>query len=234
MRPLRGACGYWLELACCGGPDSAGAQYRLRSEGLDALAVIRQDRRVEAAKRRYCGPRDEQWAGRAVGLPLILIGYWKADPAGAVADEDVADEAGWPVAADFVDERWDEAERDRVAFYLGQGLVPWAQMGVSPCRLCGAANGSAERTDGAYLWPEGLAHYLRDHGVRPPVSVIRHIIGRQASMQRPPDEDQDWWKTLQDTEGGYDGVRTPGGGQPGSTMSGGRRQRQIHNGDLAG
>ena len=74
-------------------------------------------------------------------------------------------------------------------------------MGFSPCRFCGAANGSAERTDGAYLWPEGLAHYLRDHGVRPPVSVIRHIISRQASMQPPPNEDQEWWQTLQDDEG---------------------------------
>ena len=27
---------------------------------------------------------------------------------------------------------------------------------------------------------KGLAHYVREHGVRPPVSVIRHILSRQA------------------------------------------------------
>ena len=122
-------------------------------------------------------------AGRAVGLPLILIGYWQLGPAG-----DVADQEEWPAANGFVDEQWDEAERDRVASYLDQGLISWVQAGLSPCRFCGAANGSAERTDGAYLWPEGFAHYLRDHGVRPPVSVIRHIISRQhaAPAERGP------------------------------------------------
>jgi len=161
---------------------------------------------VETAKRRYCDPlEEEQLAGKPVGLPLILIGYWKPEPAGEVADQ-----GRWPAVGGFVDEQWDEAERDRVAAYLDQGLVPWVQAGVSPCRFCGAANGSAERTDGVYLWPEGFAHYLRDHGVRPPVSVIRHIISRQASMQPPPTEDQEWWKTLNDHEGFYGGVMPAG------------------------
>jgi len=177
-----------------------------RSPGHPETAAIEsQDRCVETAKRWYGGPVDGQLAGRAAGLPLILIGYWKPGPA-----DHVADEAGWPAVADFVDEQWDEAERDRVIAYLDQGLVPWVQAGVSRCRFCGAGNGSAERTDGAYLWPEGFAHYLRDHGVRPPVSVIRHIVSRQASMQPPPSEDQEWWKTLQDVEGWHDGVMPAG------------------------
>ena len=157
-----------------------------------------------------------------MGLPLILIGYWKREPAGdrigMWEDEpvgDLADEAGWPVVTDFVDEEWVDAERVRVASYLDQGLVPWVQMGISPCRFCGAANGSAERTDGAYLWPEGFAHYLRDHGVRPPVSVIRHIISRQASMQPAPNKDQEWWKTLLDDEGWGDGLDDEGWGDDG-------------------
>jgi hypothetical protein len=46
---------------------------------------------------------------------------------------------------------------------------------------------------------------LRD--VRSPVSIMRHIISRQASPQPPPSKDEDWWKTLNDDEGLYhDGV----------------------------
>jgi hypothetical protein len=108
-----------------------------------------------------------------------------------------------------VNEQWDEAERERVASYLDEGLVPWEQAGVSRCRVCGAAKGSAERTDGANLWPEGLAHYVRDRGVQPPVSVIRHVISRQARMQSRPSEDEDWWKTLQDHKGRYSGGVMP-------------------------
>lgn len=57
-------------------------------------------------------------------------------------------------------------ERDRVVDYLRSGCVQRVQMGFSTCRFCGQPNGTAELTDGAYLWPEGLAHYLTDHAVR--------------------------------------------------------------------
>ena len=123
--------------------------------------------------------------------PLILIGYWegKSDP-------------GWPRAIDFVDEYWDQTERDVVASYLEQGYIPWVQAGISPCRVCEKPNGSAERTDGVYLWPDGLAHYVREHGVRPPVSVIRHIVSAGATphsghigKMHPGQVDRAWWRT---------------------------------------
>jgi hypothetical protein len=69
--------------------------------------------------------------------------------------------------SDFVDNSWHESERMNVASYLERGLVTCAFAGLSPCRFCGTGNGSAELTDGVYLWPEGLPHYIREHGVRP-------------------------------------------------------------------
>ena len=138
---------------------------------------------VEPANRRYADPLDHELPGTAKNPPVTLIGYWEGDT-----------EPGWPRVTDFVDEHWDEAERRLVVSYLEQGRIPWAQAGISRCRLCGKANGSAERTDGVYIWPEGLAHYVREHGVRPPVSVIRHIIGRQAGMH-PERVAEDWWRT---------------------------------------
>jgi hypothetical protein len=116
--------------------------------------------------------------------PVTLIGYWKGEH-----------EPGWPSVTDFVDEHWDEAERDLVAMYLEHGFaVPWYEAGWSNCRFCGAMNGAAERTDYVYLWPEGLVHYVREHGVRLPASVVRHMVNRS---RLPCEEDvaYDWWKT---------------------------------------
>jgi hypothetical protein len=118
-------------------------------------------------------------------------------------------EPEWPIVTNFVDEHWDETERASVASHLQAGLVTWsrspaarlwAQRGISLCRFCGAWNGSAERTDGVYLWPDGLAHYVREHGVRPPGSVIRHILASQASGQPEPNEDKALSKKLYDEE----------------------------------
>jgi hypothetical protein len=180
--------------------------------GLLALAAIvrkSQDRCVETEKRRYADSLDGK-PGRPKGLPLTLIGYWKYEPAGDRIGywessyslmPEVEGEPEWPRVTDFVDEDWDDSERDRVASYLEQGLVALAMCGHSACRFCGELNGCAENTDGVYLWPEGLAHYVRQHHVRPPVSVVRHIISRPATMQ--PQKSDDWWTTLHDNEGHY-------------------------------
>ena len=140
-----------------------------------------EDRCVQPENRRYADPLDYM-PGTGTGPPVILIGYWESDM-----------EPGWPRVTDFVDELWDETERHVVASYLEQGFIPWVQAGPSWCRICGKANGTAERTDGVDIWPEGLAHYVREHGVRPPVGVIRHIISRAA--MHPEQVDMDWWRT---------------------------------------
>jgi hypothetical protein len=85
---------------------------------------------------------------------LTLIGYWRS-----------TEEPEWPDPRNFVDNAWDDTERDIVASYLETGSVPWVQMGYSECRFCGRENGYAELTGGTYLWPEGLSHYVREHGV---------------------------------------------------------------------
>ena len=146
---------------------------------------------MEAANRRYADPPGGTLPERAAGSPVTLIGYW-----------DGAEAPGWPSVTGFVDERWDQTERNLVASYLEQGHIPWVQAGLSPCRICGKANGSAERTDGVYLWPGGLAHYVREHDVRPPVSVIRHIVSagatphpRRVDGMDTGQVDRDWWRT---------------------------------------
>jgi hypothetical protein len=122
---------------------------------------------------------------------LTLIGYWLGNFA-----------AGWPKAEDFVDTDWSPEER--------QGVVAWLEfwprvrisMGYSSCRLCGQRNGVGESSDGTFIWPDGLAHYVRDHGVRLPRTVVEHALS-QPLIDRPrleptePDDtdvDYEWWR----------------------------------------
>jgi hypothetical protein len=113
---------------------------------------------------------------------LILIGYWKSD-----------DAPGWPDPRALVDHEWDSEDRDAIAQYLETGLVSRAYMGFSPCRVCGADNGNLELTDLTYVWPSGLAHYVRDHGVRLPAEFVDHVTTTQEAVEKSG-RDESWWR----------------------------------------
>jgi hypothetical protein len=120
-----------------------------------------------------------------VNLPdLVLIGYWHGRGA-----------EGWPDPADFVDHDWDADERDLVADYLTRGFVVRAYMGYSPCRLCEANNGALELSDGVYVWPDGLRHYVVDHGVRLPPRFVSHVL-RSGEAFETAGRDEPWWRAM--------------------------------------
>jgi hypothetical protein len=113
---------------------------------------------------------------------LTLIGYWAGpDTTGS-----------WPSPVDFVDLGWDQDDRDYVSSYLAEGRVVWGFMGYSPCRFCGVDNGDLELSDGTYLWPSGLAHYLIEHGVRLPDEFVEHAYARTESLEQAS-RDEKWW-----------------------------------------
>jgi len=112
---------------------------------------------------------------------VTLIGYWRNDA-----------HPEWPDPHDFVDETWDGEERELVARYLREGFVPWVALGYSPCRICGKPNGSAEYTDGVFIWPEGLSHYVKEHSVRLPRRVVDHVLA-QIDALHPETVDRSWW-----------------------------------------
>jgi hypothetical protein len=69
-------------------------------------------------------------------------------------------------------------------------------------RSPGDFNGAGEWTDGVYLWPEGLSHYVREHAVRLPVVIVEHIRRGGGSVEDPDrirygDVDREWWKSAQ-------------------------------------
>lgn len=74
----------------------------------------------------------------------------------------------------------DATQRIRVAQYLDGGEVSDRWFGYSYCRFdCGIPNsemGSLDKTDGAYIWPEGLPHYVRVHQVNLPAEFVDHVL----------------------------------------------------------
>jgi hypothetical protein len=100
------------------------------------------------------------------------VGYWRSPK-----------EPHFPHPGDFVDESWDTAERRKVIEYLEESYqIPMFSFGYSWCRM-GCADvptdiGTQDLTDGVWLYPEGLVHYMRHHAVRPPEAFLEHLRRR--------------------------------------------------------
>lgn len=120
---------------------------------------------------------------------LILIGYWDGPQTSQ----------SWPSPEEFVDASWDTDERDHVASYLRMGLVARGYMGFSPCRFCGENNGNLELSDGYFVWPDGLAHYVVEHDVRLPDRFVRHSLAMIDSLETA-DRDVEWWRGTSPTQ----------------------------------
>jgi hypothetical protein len=103
--------------------------------------------------------------GPAVGV-LEVIGYWR----GGTGSDDYPDPSG------LVDHGAAAESQRQVVERLEKGIPVWYCMGYSPCRICGENNGAAELTDGRVVWPEGLAHYVRDHDVVLPEPVVHALL----------------------------------------------------------
>ena len=127
-----------------------------------------------------------------------MIGYWD----GPAAPGGLPDVCGFVDASDG-----DDASRRAVVAYLRAGTVFVVAAGVSVCRLCGIANGSAEQTDGQhFVWPEGLAHYVEAHEVRLPddvVAVAERGLAPTAFPAAVPSIDLTWWAGLAGPAAGH-------------------------------
>jgi hypothetical protein len=109
------------------------------------------------------------------------IGYWRNDQ-----------HPEYPDPYDFVFDSVADERTEQLLNALDLGSRVRFYMGMSPCRVCGAPNGSAEVTDGEHMWPEGLAHYVRDHNVSLPRAVVDSVIRRFETLEMA-DADDSWW-----------------------------------------
>jgi hypothetical protein len=120
---------------------------------------------------------------------LRLIGYWKGR---------LGDEYPFPqeVRAEYAPDL-----REKVLAYLESGEVFARYRGDSWCRFgCAEHNGSAELTDGRWVWPQGLAHYVSHHAVALPPEFLRDVAdgdrlaAASRSLPSPRSEvDQSYW-----------------------------------------
>jgi hypothetical protein len=121
---------------------------------------------------------------------LNLIGYWimslKGDPF-LPPQEFVSDE--------------ESTVRQIVANYLDSGTMARAYRSTEWCRfLCRGDNGSCELSDGYWIWPEGLSHYVRDHNVRLPDEFVADALAGRPSHVMPIEQrcdaptDLSFWK----------------------------------------
>jgi hypothetical protein len=84
----------------------------------------------------------------------------------------------------LVDPNWDQRERELVIAYLKAGETAERWMGYAYCRMgcfdgrMAGEMGSRDFTDGTWLWPEGFAHYLEVHQVKPPEEFVRWALAR--------------------------------------------------------
>lgn len=120
----------------------------------------------------------------------ILIGYWNNS-------SDNYPQYPMPVSQGIIDAS-DCKFHDRIAEYLDAGDRVNQYRGISVCRFDGHGNGTAERCDDKYVWPDGLAHYVRDHHVVLPDEFIEHIITNnfevpQSDHKSIVEKDETFW-----------------------------------------
>lgn len=102
-------------------------------------------------------------------MKLRLIGYWN----GGVGPENEK----WPDPKNFVCDL-SSLDKQKILDYFESAVqMPYAAAGVSRCRFCGKDLGSGELTDGMFLWPEGLPHYVLEHSVKLPDEFLEQALG---------------------------------------------------------
>lgn len=120
---------------------------------------------------------------------LIAIGLWYSDM-----------EPEFPRPSRLVDENWDNAEKEKVIARLEEGYpLPYPYAGKSWCRFnCGETEmGNRDFSDGYFLWPEGLPHYLKNHNVRLPEVVVNKLLTTPVvkyNFESDFTVDLEWWK----------------------------------------
>lgn len=108
---------------------------------------------------------------------LRPVGFWRSDT-----------QPELPRPEAHVDVGWSPEERQATLDYLRRGAVCMRWCGYATCRLCaesGKELGDADCTDGSWLWPEGLPHYLERHAVRPPEPFLADLRERGFRLAGP-------------------------------------------------
>ncbi len=126
-------------------------------------------------------------------MKLRLIGYWNG---GLSSENDI-----WPDPKDFVSAMLPLDKQKILSYFESAIQMPYAAGGVSKCRFCDKGVGNREFTDGKFLWPEGLPHYVDDHSVKLPDEFLEQTLKEilispdlELSLEKL-EVDIEWWKS---------------------------------------
>jgi hypothetical protein len=112
--------------------------------------------------------------------PGGILGYWRESPP--------TQYLGYPDPPALVDRAWEASRRGRIVDYLRAGKTLAAYAGYSHCRFADCKHsqrdelGTTDLTDGRWIWPEGLWHYVRDHAVRLPDEFVATAAARDFTI----------------------------------------------------
>mmetsp|Transcript_1152 Transcript_1152/g.1622 ORF Transcript_1152/g.1622 Transcript_1152/m.1622 type:complete len:193 (+) Transcript_1152:251-829(+) len=102
------------------------------------------------------------------------VGFWKRN-------DDDNDRR--PDPKDLVDTEFYRSNpglKEIIVEYLCLGYLESYEFGYSSCRFdCGVTGlemGCCSQTDGQFVWPEGLFHYIIKHNVKIPENFLNHIM----------------------------------------------------------
>jgi hypothetical protein len=92
---------------------------------------------------------------------------------------------------------WRIQDREKIARYLRSGWTYQQWRGLSYCRfrckIASAEMGSRCVTDGQWVWPEGLHHYIEHHCVRLPEEFVESM--QRSGWQVPSGKSEPNWQT---------------------------------------
>ena len=106
------------------------------------------------------------------------VGYW-----GGGAD----DPKDLPTPQVLVRTLWQFGRRARIARYLANGNVLGGWCGTALCRLCDESFGACDMTDGVWIWPERLEHYVLEHAVSLPGTFLETMRSNAWQVPKVPD-----------------------------------------------
>lgn len=135
--------------------------------------------------------KSDQPVQNRTGHTLKLLGYWADLPEWRLAFAGDNSEPAWPDVRRAVQPGWCQNEREKLLTYLQAGYIFCTYCGYSSCRFkcCHTYSllGTAELTDGEWVWPDGLVHYIDRHSVALPEEFLQSIRARQWTL--PPLEE---------------------------------------------
>lgn len=112
------------------------------------------------------------------------FGIWKGT---VVTQEDL------PEVGDFVDPAWAPSDKNKLIEYISDSPIIMCTSWSERCKLCEASIPvETYHSDGHWLWPDSLVHYLCNHDVMLPSHLVDHIRKTEYSppteVQRPKHE----------------------------------------------